>query len=379
MSSTEAPLQLVAVTTWSELSGHLDAWNGLLGKADIGDWFASPHWVVPWMRAFGENSPWHLILGYRNGELVGALPLIGPVPAPWGLGTLRQPVNVQVRRVGMLAVSATMGDFCNQALQAAIAGAPNHCVELARLERRGWFDRTTARITEENNWRHLEWDEQPSAIVDLTQGWEHYLTTRDGKLLRNLRSRRRKIETDSAWEIHSIDNASAFEGFWQAVLRIEQDSWKHDAQSALTNEPHVAAFYHDVLEQVGQNGFLRSHLLTHAGEPVAYTAAVAIGRTCYLLKNSYRAEYRSWSPGMVLTWHSIEAGAHAGATRYDFLGDVLPWKQDLATELPAYFSRTVFPRYQVSPQLRRFVEHGVKPLVRRSGVLAALRNKGSRD
>jgi CelD/BcsL family acetyltransferase involved in cellulose biosynthesis len=204
--------------------------------------------------------------------------------------------------------------------------------------------------------------------VQLREGWDTYLSTLDGKKLRNLRSRRRKIDGDSQWKFRLVDRPSELDHAWSAVLEVEQGSWKHSQGSSLVSERRAGAFYRMVAERAATAGQLRLHLLEHAGAPVAYALGVVERGTYFLLKNSYRDAFKSWSPGMCLVWHAMTEAATTGCNTLDFLGDIHDWKRDFATALPEYVTCTVYPSGTLRCHGCRVVEETVKPLARRLGI-----------
>lgn len=365
MQSKQGGLRLELATSPTALAGHAAAWRQLAAECEVGDWFCSPLWLMPWFARFSANTPCRVLFGYEAGHLVGVLPLVGPTPAGFGRGSLCSPVNVQVRRVGLMMRQRDSA-FASLAVKEALRLAPNGCVTLGRVPQHSELNAVLDTCVYTLRLGHYATQETSSAVTSLREGWSAYLATRDGKLLRNLRARERKLQADGQWQFADITTADQLDGFWMAVLDIEGASWKQDAHSALTHEPIVAAFYRDVLAQAAQQGALRCHILRHEGQAVAYAAGVEIRGVYYLLKNSYKASHKTWAPGMQLVWFAMQQCAQRGTQEFDFLGDVAPWKRDLATDLPAYSSRTLFSSGNLGGRVRAWIEMQLKPAVRES-------------
>lgn len=365
MQSTTGGLRLELATSPTALGAHTAAWQQLAAECEVGDWFCSPMWLMPWLTHFATTVPCRVLFGYEAEQLVGVLPLVGPVPAGFGRGSLCSPVNVQVRRVGLM-MRRRDSDFASLALHEALRLAPNGCVTLSRVPLHSDVGAVLDACVRALGLGHYATPETSSAVSDLREGWPAYLATRDGKLLRNLRARERRLLADGQWQFVDVTTAEELDGFWMAVLDVEAASWKQDAHSALTHEPIVADFYRDVLARAAQQGALRCHLLRHEGQAVAYAAGVEIRGVYYLLKNSYRASHKTWAPGMQLVWYAMQQSAQRGAQVFDFLGDVAPWKRDLATDVPAYSSRTLFSSGNLGGRLRAWMEMQLKPAVRES-------------
>jgi CelD/BcsL family acetyltransferase involved in cellulose biosynthesis len=369
---------LITLSTRDDVDQHIEAWEALAATATAGDWMASPQWIIPWMDSYAAPQSWHLVFAYAGDDLVAAFPLVHDRGSSGAAGAIHFPVNTQVRRVGMLSTQP-----CHQTLAAALPSllqaSANRRVTFERVPLDGEFDQALSSAISQHQLATYAIDEQASAVAGFPNGWNAYLDTRDGKVLRNLRSRRRKIDADDRWRFRTVTAAADLDEYWKGVMEIEAKSWKHVNASSLDREPVASGFYRTVLGEAARTGQLRAYSLEYDEQPVAYAAGVLARGQYYLLKNSYDEAFRAWSPGLALVWFSMEDVATIGALRYDFLGDALPWKRDLATDLPEYVTRTVFSRGNWAGQLHRFIEHGLKPALRGAGITRAIarwRNRG---
>ncbi len=361
-------LTVQVATDMAGLQRHLSAWEQLASSAPHGEWFASPAWLLPWFEVYGSGRPLHVCFVYRGDTLVGVCPLLrlsanGARCAP----SVGFPVNAQVRRVGALS-DIPLAELLTTVLPVLAGDAAVRCLTFQRVPTGGDFAGALETAVDQLGLHAFSRSEPGSAVVELVDGWEAYVATRDGKLLRNLRSRRRRLDQEGDWCVRLVEQPSAFPEAWAAVLEIERASWKHAQGSSLDSEPTAGHFYRDVAVQVAARGGLRLHLLERAGEPVAYALGVADRGTYYLLKNSYHEAFRRWSPGLVLVWQAMADAAAAGCHTLDFLGDVTDWKRDFATVLPAYTTTMVYPSGSLHCHGCRVLEETLKPLGRSLGV-----------
>jgi CelD/BcsL family acetyltransferase involved in cellulose biosynthesis len=238
------------------------------------------------------------------------------------------------------------------------------CVSLQNLVSSGDFDNVVKEAAAAVGLQSFDVSQSRSAVASWPGGWDDYLRTRDGKFLRNLRSRRRKLD-QAGFSVHLLRTPEEFAEAWPTVLDIETSCWKHARQSSMANEKGTAAFYEEVGQRLARTNALRLYLLKHEDTAVAHAFGAAQNQAFFLLKNSYDDAYKSWSPGVSLVWQSMQDAAEAGCAVYDFLGDATDWKRDFCTSEPAYLSRRLFATAALRCQLCRLREETLKPLARR--------------
>jgi CelD/BcsL family acetyltransferase involved in cellulose biosynthesis len=248
-----------------------------------------------------------------------------------------------------------------------IQGARHSCVALQQVESSGEFDTLVMQAATAAGLRWFDVAQSSSAIATWSSGWEDYLRTRDGKLLRNLRSRRRKLD-EASFTVQVVRTPEEFADAWPTVLDIETRCWKHMQRSSMANEAGTATFYEEAGQRLARSGSLRLYLLRQEETAVAHAFGSVQNRAFFLLKNSYDKAFKSWSPGVSLVWQSMQDAAEEGCTIYDFLGDASDWKRDFCTAEPKYLTRRLFAPFTLRCQLCRLREEALKPFARRSGL-----------
>lgn len=368
-----AGLSVQVETDVGGLARHRAAWEALAATAPYGEWFASPAWLLPWLAVYGDERPLRFCFAYQGDHLAGVCPLMClPATGRRCAPSAGQPVNPQVRRIGAVS-RVPLAELLTAVLRALDGDAALRCLTFQQVPAGSAFALGLEDAVSRVGLHRFAWAEPPSAVVQLSDGWDAYLRALDSKLLRNLRSRRRRLERDGNWQFRLVQGAEALREAWPAVLEIEQASWKHPAGSSLVREASAGAFYRGVAEAMAATGRLRLHLLEHDGTPVAHALGVTDRQRYYLLKNSYREAYRSWSPGQSLVWHAMAEAAAAGCNTLDFLGDESDWKRDFATDLPAYDTHLLYPPGSLHCRGCRVIEETLKPLGRRLGMPTLLR------
>ena len=370
---SDSKLRVHEVTRQVELASHLSAWEQLAAEAPYGEWFASPHWVLPWLDAFGHPDRLAIQFVYDGARLVGVVPLVRPTDSRKGCSPTRVfPVNNHVRRVGALSV-IPMADLLTVVFDQARQTGRFRCWALPQIPVEGEFDQALRAAIRRSRVLEFSVEETRGAVVEFHGGWDAYTRTLNPKLVQKLQQKQRKLERAGGWTFRTITESSAWADGWSDVLSIEARSWKHATGTSIVNEPGTATLYEGVGTRCVSAGLLRLHLVAHEGIPVAHAMGVVSRGTYFLLKNSYAEEYKSSSAGMVLVWHAMAEAASSGCQRFDFLGDAMEWKMELATSSPAYRSSTIFPSSNVLCLLGRVKEQTLKPLARRLGLKRLLR------
>jgi CelD/BcsL family acetyltransferase involved in cellulose biosynthesis len=360
-------LRVHLVSSLSALQALEPEWRTLEAHAVIGEWFAGPDYVLPLLKTYFDSGRLAVYCVYDGDELIGVLPLVHQTAADVAgcRPTIGFPMHAHVRRIGLIASQRPMEVM--MAIFREIQGAGHSCVALQQVESSGEFDTLVRQAATAAGLRSFDVAQSSSAIATWSSGWEDYLRTRDGKLLRNLRSRRRKLD-EARFTVQVVRTPEAFADAWPTVLDVETRCWKHMQRSSMANEAGTATFYEEVGQRLARSGSLRLYLLRQEGTAVAHAFGSVRNRAFSLLKNSYDEAFKSWSPGVSLVWQSMQDAAEEGCAIYDFLGDASDWKRDFCTAEPEYLTRRLFAPFALRCQLCRLREETLKPFARRSGL-----------
>lgn len=338
-----------------------------MGSAE-GEWFAGPQWLLPLLRTYFADRNLAVTFVYDGGALVGVVPLIsGATAGQRCTPVLSMPVNTHVRRIGMLSRGQSSQLLATVLEQHISQAGVRSCVAIRQVLSASDFERSTLNAARTLGLVTNVFEESRSAVIDVHDGWDHYVATRTGEQLHPLR-RRRKMDKAGGWQFRLADTGAAFDESWQRLLHVERRSWKERAGTSISNEPGADAFYGAVARANAAGGTLRLHLLEHQGVPVAHTLGVVHGHTYYLLKHSYDEAHKALSPGFQLLWHVMRESVTEGCTRIDLLGDAMSWKVSVATSLPSYGSYMLFRAGNLRCQQCRLTNQVLKPMARRLGV-----------
>lgn len=357
-------LEVVCTADDGGLIGMETPWRNLVERASIGEWFAGPDWVLPWMESFGRSSRLVVYFVFRKGKLIGAAPFVIKNERRIGSALLESPFNSHTRRVGWLAETDT-DDVVRAVVSHVRSRHPLAAVRLPHLLEVGALSSQIKRVQRDLHLGSWTCEESLSASVDWPMGWSDYVEHRDARFMRNLRRHLRRTSEVPNWRITQFRGFSELSKGWAQLLDVERKSWKHEQRTSIASEPGAECFYRSVAERFAAQGRLALWILSFCDEPVAHALVVESRSTAYLLKNSFVEKYRSHSPGVAVVWRAMEQSASSGLQRFDLLGDAESWKIPLSTSTPRHVSWTIFPRYHVMGQLESFSQFVLRPTYRR--------------
>lgn len=160
--------------------------------------------------------------------------------------------------------------------------------------------------------------------LDLRQPWPRYLQSRGGKLRKNLRAARRRLEKLGRVRVRSYGSPAEVHEAFEILLQLHQRSWKGHKRIEHGHSPGYQRFFHGWVRSMASRARARILVLFCADRPVAATVAVTEGDTYYSAQILHDRAYSRCSPGTLL--ESIELEELMTQQRfatYDFLGAFL--------------------------------------------------------
>lgn len=340
----QVALRVVEVRAVDGLDPHAKAWDALLLRCPG----TSPVLSHAWMRAyFSHKIPagarWACLFAYRGSELIAVLPLIegGRRGVP-GLQVQRwhPPHNVfHTTRVDMLAAP---GDeramdgflrFLRTARRAwpilSFRGLPAGSPSLAYAQ--GLPRKARLRPCGGEN------------VITLTAGYEEYRRGLDGKFLRELRRRARKLDAMGKVEFRLRETTRTVEENLRRFLQVEDSGWKGKGDSSILRIPGEEAFFLEATKGLAEHGWLEWNFLELDGRTISGHLALRSGRTLFVLKIGYEKEFASYAPGNLLLEKVIEHSCGCGdVDEINFLAEC-DWHGDWAVRSQPLREVTIFP------------------------------------
>ena len=148
-----------------------------------------------------------------------------------------------------------------------------------------------------------------SAYFDLADG----SSTPPGKLKRNLKRLRRKLEEKGELESRFYSADAALQAF-EKFMTVEASGWKgkNGTASAINADPHLVRFYETLLQPQFEGITPEIHHLCLDDEVIAVQYALSTDVTQNILKIAYNEEYGYFSPGSLLLEETMQRARDQG-------------------------------------------------------------------
>ncbi len=109
------------------------------------------------------------------------------------------------------------------------------------------------------------------------------------------------------------------------AYRVEANSWKSRAGTALMQDPRQAGFFHLLGQRAAAQGHLRLAFLDIGGQPAAMQYGIVRGGVFWSLRLGYDERYAKVSPGELLMLDLLTDCVRCGLTRFEFCGKSAGW------------------------------------------------------
>ena len=374
MGATTAPAELTLGTISSETSfaGLAAEWDGLVRSRPRPSPFLLHAWLVEKWRHYGDGAELAVHVAYRDGRLVGALPLC-----------LRS-------RYGFRVLEFLGGDTALADLLVADGEPPEVAAALA--ERAASAGQDFAEFSglpagsrlvgalEASSITLIERSEAP--VLDLSLGWDEiYRAKLSSKKRSHHRRRRRQLAETGRVEVEVARTADELERALEDAFTLHALRWHGRPDGSGFASPVGRTFHHAIVQALAPLDVPRIVTLKIDGRAVAFHYYLALEGRMYVHRIAFDPAFARFSPGLINTLDAIETAAAEGVTRVEFLGGAERYKIEIADHLePLYLGFglagslkgkaavagrvggiRVRKRLKQSPAVRRFYFEGLAP------------------
>jgi CelD/BcsL family acetyltransferase involved in cellulose biosynthesis len=385
-AATAGGLTFGTITTEAEFAPLATRWDELVRAMPRPSPFLLHGWVREWWRNNHDAIEPVIHVAFRDGELVGALPLC--VTRRAGLRVL----SFQGGRQSALADLLVDGDGSVAGPLAERIGASKH--DFANLYGLPAESRLVDALGP-GRLRLLQRSEAP--VLDLRDGWDAVYRGKVSQKSRSLHGRRRRqLERLGRLEFTVARTPDELEPALEECFTLHEVRWSGRPDGSQFATQAGRRFHRAALRNLAPLDVLRIVTMRLDGRPIAFHYDFLLEGRLYVHRLAFDPEYARQSPGLLTTLETIGNAAEEGATFVEFLGGAERYKVQLADRFePLYeaigLARTlqgraavagleggirVRKRLKQSPRLHRFYYEGLAPARRALSRAAARRRPG---
>lgn len=286
-------------------------------------------WLDEWLRHYGDEAQPAVHVAWRDGRLVGALPLVRR--RRLGLSVLAfagEPHSA----LADLIVRAGEDESVARGLVAKIGAGGHDYADLFGLP---GSSRLAGIVGP--SLRLVERVEAP--VLELQRPWAEIYNEKTSSKKRNLHKRRRRQlqEQGSSLEVVVARTAEELLPALEDAFRLHELRWAGRPDGSGFATDTGKRFNRAVIQRLGPLDTARIVLLKLDGRAIAFHYYFALEGTMYVYRLAFDPDLSRFSPGQANTLDAIEAGADEGLTCVEFLGGDERYKLELADRLdPLY-------------------------------------------
>jgi CelD/BcsL family acetyltransferase involved in cellulose biosynthesis len=346
-----------------EFQGIRDEWNSLVTHDPNGSIFDTWEWLSSFWKTHEKSiSAKPLILVYRsNGELKGAAPLrlMGHRIRFFGLRT----VAVEFLAQGpsdyntiLISPDCNKRDFF-QMLRDYMA---NSSLQWDRINLGNIAgDPVASSLLYNLGIRFYPTPLSGTPYVSLPKDWESYNQSLGKNLRRNIKRRRRQLETDYAVDFRVYDNPTDED--IADFLDLHTQRMRQSARSGILADAGALNFHMEFARLASKQGWIRLHVIKVGAKPIASLYGFVFkGRFCFY-NQGFDPVFSKYSPLLQLTAESIRHSIAQSLHEYDFLRGTEAYKFDWTQDVRDYHSLELVNR-KPSSVMKRLVELGADPM-----------------
>jgi len=326
VSSTAAPggLTLETISSADAFSRLHRGWDDLVRAMPRPSPMLLHGWLREWWRHYGEDGGLAVQVAYRDGRLVGALPLC--VRSRLGLRVLTF-LGGGHSALADLLVAPGEGFATGTALAGRVASLDHDFADLFGLP---GGSRLLSALGD-SQLRLVQRAEAP--VLDIDGDWDDvYRAKMSGKKRSQDRRRRRNLAMLGKIEVAIARTRDELAAALEDAFALHSLRWNGRPDGSHFATPTGRRFHRAAILALADVDVPRIVTLKLDGRPIAFHYFFALERRMYVHRIAFDPDpaLARHSPGWLNTLDTIEAAAGEGANRVEFLGGAERYKVDLA-------------------------------------------------
>jgi CelD/BcsL family acetyltransferase involved in cellulose biosynthesis len=278
-------------------------------------------WLREWWRHYGDGGTLAVQVAYRDGQLVGALPVC--IGGRRGVRVLTFLGGGHSALADLLVAPGEEEVATAIAQQAARTG--QDFADLFGLP----GDSRLVKALGDSQLRVIERVESP--VLDIDGDWDDvYRAKISAKKRSEDRRRVRNLAKVGAVEVSIARTPGELATALEDVFALHLLRWRDRPDGSELATPFGRQFVRAGLLALADLDVPRVITMKVDGRPIAFKLFFVLEERVYFYRSGFDPAFGRFSPGVLTTLAAIEAGAREGATRVEFLGGAERYKLELA-------------------------------------------------
>jgi CelD/BcsL family acetyltransferase involved in cellulose biosynthesis len=283
-----------------------------------------------------ENDTFILLILRNPEEIIGIVPLVLSESRKYGLSIVHLfPISEYAATHSDILLKCVTDDLI-EALISALSEL-DYRWDVFRMSRRlietNPLVGSLERYLKKKSIHHFIQRTEPTFFITLDNSYNKFLEKKSSHFRNNLKRNEKKMHAmGDVDHVKSKDIKNVADAY-NAILHIEENSWKHQHGTAITVHKNQREFFKEVCENAFEKGWLRLHFFYINKEPIAYTMGLAKNLRYYSLRLSYHEKFKAISPGVLLLARLIQDLIQEGISEFDFAGEPFEYEKQWTDEL----------------------------------------------
>ncbi len=299
-------LKVELVNSFEQLDKYADSWDLLALNAQRQHPVMSHAWITAYFRTMvKKDESWFCLFAFDNDDLVGVLPLLTKeYKLFWNKYLLlRTPNDAHTMAVDFLFKEK----YGKKAIQLFADYLNNMRPKVIRLTMNQIsYNSTTFGILAGgiHGIYSCYYPNKFVSIIPVEGSFQDYKKRLSKKLIGNLRRSGNSLKELGNFSVTAINDGSDARENLLSFAGIEKSGWK--GKKGATIKYNFWSFFEELVHNMVKREWLEWYFLNVDNKRIAGYLTISFGRSAFIYKTGYDEEYRSHSPGSVLTEKMIE-------------------------------------------------------------------------
>ena len=331
VNNTDENLRVEMACNFNEIDEYAESWDMLAINSKQQHPVLTHAWISAYLKTcLKDGESWFCLFAFENDDLVGVLPLL-----VWEYSflmkkylMLRTPHDNHTMAVDFLF----RGKYGKRVIQLFTNYLNGIYPKVIRLQMRISYKSETLKIL---NGSHgitaISYPYRNASIIRIEGSFCNFRKNLSKKFIGNLRRSNNALNKFGNISFKVIHNSEESRKSFERFTIMENSGWKGAKGSSIKDK--YLGFFDELTRNLAKKNWLEWYFLEAGRQDLAGYMIIPFGRTIYIFQTSFNEEYRSHSPGVVLTDKMLEYIFATG--KYDeinFMGDpkwLLRWKVDI--------------------------------------------------